>query len=102
MKLIVVEPVAPTNPKTVSNELTNMAITKVLNKMTELSMMNLANGISSSSTTGSSIGGERVDSSPESETSDSDNVWGGVVVEGPREGVMGDGKRNLSRDARAG
>jgi len=48
MKLIVVDPVAPTNPNTVSSELTNIAITKVENKMTELSMMNLPSGISSS------------------------------------------------------
>ena len=48
MKLIVVDPVAPTNPNTVSNELTNIAMTKVENKMTELSIMNLPSGISSS------------------------------------------------------
>jgi hypothetical protein len=46
MKLIVTLPVDPMNPRTVSRLLTNMAITNVENRMTELSMMNLPKGIS--------------------------------------------------------
>lgn len=76
MNEIVVLPVAPTKPSTTSKLLTNIAIKKVANSKTALSMTNLPSGMSSPP------------------------AWSSTTVSSSSDGVVG--KRNLSRLARAG